>query len=220
MRKQDKEKISERLDEIEALTSMPDKDGYAIEIGLPGIDGEVLDLMAKAAKRNGGAKLLVEKYAASRSVIIVSALCGVLGQYTKRTKLKDAYLIFEYIEMLERKDSPGILGGILSAIKEQIRLTRIWQKTKMPDNFYPFLQHCLEFTSRKAKWKHHGLSDWVEIGAVDLLWTMCEAGIYNFNFDEKQRGWIENKIREIAAANLDNETFQLNTSIYFRLCSK
>lgn len=217
LRRLDKEKALERLDEIEALTSIPGMDRDAIDMRPPGIDGEALDLMVKVAQRKGGVKLLVEKYAASRSRIIVRALGGILLQRAKSTKLKDAYLLFEFIEKLQRKDVPGILG-ITTAIKFQIDLAGLWRHTPMPESLYSFLQHCLEFTSPKAKWKHRGLSDWVELGAVDLLWVMCEHKIYDLNFDEEQRKWLEDKVREIADSNPDNESFQRNASIFFRLC--
>lgn len=220
MRRIDKEKILERLDEIEALTSIPGRDGNAYDIGLPGIDSEARNLMLKAARDKGSVKQLLEKYSGSRSVIIENALGSVLGRCTKRTKLKDAYLLFENIEKLQRKDIPAILGGTLSSIKVQIWRAKVWQQTPMPKILYPFLQHCLEFTSEKATWTHRGLADWVELGALDLLWTMCEHKIYNLNFNESQRKWIEDKIKEIAEANPDNKTFQRNTLYFFDCLNK
>lgn len=101
MRKLDKEKALETLSEIERLTSMPGKDGGAIAIGLPGIDGQASDLMVKIARRKEGLRLLVERYSASRSVIVVGALTHVLIGRAKSTTATDAYLLFEFIEKLQ-----------------------------------------------------------------------------------------------------------------------
>lgn len=220
MRKLDKEKALETLDKIEALTSIPGRNGNAYDIGLPGIDGLALDLMVKIARRKGGVKLLIDKYAASRSQIIINAVIGVLVHRAERTKLKDAYLLFEFIEKLQRKDHSSLLVTILTAIKFQIGLVKVWQHTPMPNSFYPFLQHCLEFTGARAYGIPHTLSNEVQVSVIDILWTMCRMEIYNLNFDKSQRKWIEDKVRELVIANSDNETFQRNTAYFFDCINK
>ena len=80
---------------------MPGKDDGAFAIGLPGIDGQALDLAVKIARRKGGLRLLVERYGASRSVIVVGTLALMLADRAQSTKVKDAHLLFELIEKLQ-----------------------------------------------------------------------------------------------------------------------
>jgi hypothetical protein len=220
LRKLDKERSIKTLDKIEALTSIPGRDSNAYDIGLPGIDGLTLDLMVKVARRKGGVKLLVERYAASRSQIVVGAISGVLTRRAESVKLKDAYLLFEFIEKLQRKNHSSVLVTILTAVKFQIGLAKVWQYTRMPNSFYPFLQHCLNFTGVQANEIPRTLSDEVQLSAIDVLETMCKAKIYNLNFDESQRQWIENKVREITIVNSDNEMFQKDASYFFDCVDK
>ena len=212
MRRVDREKALETLDEIERLTSLPGKDGHAIEIGIPGIDGNALDLMVKVARLKGGLKLLVEKYSASQSVIIVSGLVLILVRRAESTNLKNAYLLFEFIENLQRKDNSSILVTTLTAIRHQIGIAKVWHHTRMPESLYPFLQHCLDFTGAKANWIHRGLSDDVQMGAVDVLRTMCEVKTFDFNFSQEQRRWIEAKVGEIGNQNTNHPIFQTSVS--------
>jgi hypothetical protein len=215
VRRLDREKALETLDEIEALTSTPGRDSDAIAIGMPGIDGKALDLMVKVARLKGGLKLLVERYSASRSVIVVGALIGVLVRRAESTKLKDAYLLFDFIENLQRKDNSSILVTTLTAIQHQIGLAGVWQHTRMPESFYPFLQHCLDFTGARANWIHRGLSDQVQMAAIDLLFDMCKVKIFDLNFNKEQCKWIEDKVREIASLSTDNAIFQTHVSNFF-----
>ena len=85
----------------------------------------------------------------------------------------------------------------------------------MPESIYPFLQHCLAFTGAQANWIDRTLSDDVQLGAIDLLRTMCEENIYDLNIDDAQRSWIEDKVREVVAANAGNEMFQSDASYFF-----
>ena len=220
MRRLNKEKIIERLDEIEAFTSMPGKDGDAIGMGLPGIDGEALDLMVKVARRKDGVKLLVERYAASRSVIIVGALGFILTERAKTTKLKDAYLLFEAIEKLNRGDNLRVLGMPLTALKFQIGIAEVWQQMPMPKSLYPYLQDCLEISGELVTLTDRGLSAGIQLDAIDVLLLMCEKRIYNLNFDEEQRKWLENKIRKIADDNPGSQSFQRDTSYFFDCLNK
>lgn len=220
MSKLDQEKALETLDKIEGLTSQPGKDGTAIEIGLPGIDGEALDLMVKIARQKGGVKLLVERYAASRSQIIIGPLILILTNRAERTKLKNAYLLFEVIEKLQRKDKWGNLVTALTAIKFQIGLAKVWQHTRLPNSFYPFLQYCLDFSGAQANGVPRTLSDDVQLSAIDVLRTMCEMKIYILNFDESQRQWIEGKVREITDANASNKVFPRDASSFFDCVDK
>jgi hypothetical protein len=214
LRRVDREKALETLDHIEAVTSVAGKDGAAAEIGMPGVDGEALELVVNVARHKGGLKSLIERYGSSRSVIIVGALALVLVRRAERTKLKDAYLLFDLIEKLRRKDNPNILVTILTAIRHQIGLARVWQHTRTPESLYTFLQHCLAFPGVRANPKHRGLSDQVQAGAIDVLRIMCEAGIYDLNFDGGQRGWVEDKVKEIAKLNTRNAIFQTCTSSF------
>jgi hypothetical protein len=220
VRRLDREKAIDTLEQIESLTSMPGKDGGAIAIGMPGIDGKSLDLMVKVARAKGGLELIVERYSASRSTIIAGALGLVLTEKSKSTNLKTAYLLFKFIEKLQRKDNSGILGATLTAIKFQILLARVWQHTQLPESLYPFLQHCLDFTGERANWMHRGLSDWVQLDAIDVLRAMCEVKLFDFNFDEQQRKWIEDKVKEIASLNAENATFQTHASNFFNCLQK
>lgn len=220
MRKQDQEKIFATLDKIEELTSVPDRNGGAIEIGLPGIDGEAFDLMVKIARERGGVKLLVEKYAASLSQIIVGALLLVLTDRAKRRRLKNAHLLFDFIGKLQLKDRWGILVTTLTAIKFQIGLAKVWHRDPMPDSCYPFVQYCLHFTNAQADSKSSSLSDEVQLNVIDVLWTMCKERIYNLNFDEAQRRWLEDKVREIQGANSGNEMLQKDVLYFFDCIDK
>jgi len=215
LRKLDKEKALETLSEIERLTSMPGKDGGAIAIGLPGLDAQAFDLAIKIARRKGGLTLLVEKYSASRSQIVVGVLALMLTERAKRKKPTEAYLLFEFIEKLQRRDHSSVLVTVLTAIKYQIGLAKAWRHTKIPESVYPFLQHCLAFTGARANWIHRSLSDDVQLSAIDLLRTMCEADIYNLNFDDSQRNWIENKVKEVVSANSEKDWFQQGASYFF-----
>ena len=182
---------------------------------MPGIDGKALDLVVKVARLKGGLKSLIERYGASRSVIIVGALALVLVRRAESTKLKDAYLLFDFIEKLQRKDNPSIMVTTLTAIRHQIGLAGVWQHTRMPESLYPFLQHCLDFIGAEANRIHRGLSDQVQMGAIDVLRMMCEAEIFNFNFDEGQRRWIKDKVKEIADLNAGSAMFQSCASSFF-----
>ncbi len=215
MRKIDKVKALETLNKIKELTSTPGKDGGAIDIGLPGIDGQASDLMVKVARRKEGLRLLVERYSASRSVIVVGALTHVLVERAKSTIAKDAYLLFDFIEKLQRRDNSSVLVTVLTAVTYQIGLAKAWRQTKMPESVYPFLQHCLAFTGARANWIHRSLSDNVQLSAIDLLRVICEVDIYKLHFDDSQRNWIENKVREVVSANPDRERFQQGASYFF-----
>jgi hypothetical protein len=212
LRRSYREKALETLDQIERVTSIPGKDGGAIEIGIPGIDGKALDLMVKAARGKDSLKLLVERYGASRSVIIVGAILLVLVKKAESTNLKNAYLLFQFIENLQRKDNSSILVTTLTAIQHQIGLARVWQRTRMPESIYPFLQYCLDFTGTRASWMPRELSDEVQLGAIDVLRAMCEVRILNLNFDHAQHSWLEHKAKEIASLNAENATFQTQVS--------
>ncbi|HEX8070940.1 MAG TPA: hypothetical protein VF546_13375 [Pyrinomonadaceae bacterium] len=214
MRRAEKEKALATLDEIERLTSVPGRDGGAVEIGLPGIDGRALDLMVKVARGKDSLKLLVERYSASRSVVIVGALLFVLLKRAESTTHKDAYLLFDFIENLQRKDNPGVLVTTLTAIGHQIGLAQVWQRTRMPESLYPFLQHCLDFAGVKANWIHRGLSDAVQLGAIDILLDMCRAKIFALNFAPEQRRWLESKAKEIADLNTDHAEFQARAASF------
>ncbi len=194
---------------------MPGRNGGAIDIGLPDIDGEALDLMVKVARRKGGVKMLVEKYAASRSVIVVGALGFILTEKSKTTNLKNASLLFDAIEKLRKEENFKILGMPLTALKFQIGIAKVWQYTRMPESLYSFLRDCLEPSGKQISIIDQQSFDEIQLDAIDILRLMCEIKIYELNFDNEQRKWLENKMKKIVEANSDNETFQRNISYFF-----